>query len=88
MIKNALFCSCKHNFHTKQFVERHIVFLFLSFDKSFGHFGQKQTSLRNVYIFYSQMYKVVVNRICPSGREEVKHVKVYRRTDDGHIDSI
>lgn len=34
------------------------------------------------------MYKVVVNRICLSGREEVKYVKVYRWIDDGNIDLI
>lgn len=40
------------NLHTKQHVERHIYWVFLSFDNSLVSLGQTQASLRNVYILF------------------------------------
>lgn len=49
----SLFCSCIHNFYTKQHLEPHIYWVFYLLGTVLVLFSQKQVSSKNVYIFLS-----------------------------------
>lgn len=49
----SLFCSCIHNFYTKQHLEPHIYWVFYLLGTVLVLFLQKQVSSKNVYIFLS-----------------------------------